>query len=326
MPNLIISELSIRQDAKGRTCLNDLHRAAVANGANERTKEPAKFIASPQTIELVKELETTQNPGSSPVNTIEGRNGGTFVVKELVYAYAMWISPTFHLKVIRAYDAMVAQAFDPAPLMQALEDQAAMLRQLLARSGRAQLPAPAEPRTINKAQQGEIHAGAESKAQVIGQRHKRNWFLARLCVHFKLARYQDLPAGRFEEALDFLDRLQIEEMSGRLYGLQLHEWHCLQEARERVALRLAAAESLGEPAAAPLASLADAPASGTDLVPAMAGRRILVEFGADGHFTLEDLEPDELVMSMAAHKAHLERSGYVVISQGRLDAVRDLLA
>jgi hypothetical protein len=106
-PQLIISDYSIRQDLEGRFCLNDLHKAAILSGANKRTKEPAKFLASPQTIDLITELETTQNLGSLPVNKIEGRNGGTYVVKELVYAYGMWISPKFHLQVIRAYDALV---------------------------------------------------------------------------------------------------------------------------------------------------------------------------------------------------------------------------
>lgn len=105
---ITVADTLIRQDSEGRYCLNDLHKAAVATGANRRSKEPAKFLSSPQTGELVGELETTQNLGSSPVGASEGRNGGTYVCKELVYAYAMWISPAFHLKVIRAYDALVS--------------------------------------------------------------------------------------------------------------------------------------------------------------------------------------------------------------------------
>lgn len=107
MQPLTVLDTTIRQDSVGRYCLNDLHRAAVLSGANKRTKEPSKFLESQQTIDLINEIETTQDSGSSAVQTVEGRNGGTFVVKELVYAYAMWISPAFHLKVIRGYDAMV---------------------------------------------------------------------------------------------------------------------------------------------------------------------------------------------------------------------------
>ncbi|HFQ7167474.1 TPA: KilA-N domain-containing protein [Escherichia coli] len=93
----------------GRYSLNDLHRAAVASGANARTKEPGKFLSSQQTVELVHELTNTQNLGVDPVSVIHGGNErGTYVCKELVYAYAMWISPSFHLKVIRTFDMVTS--------------------------------------------------------------------------------------------------------------------------------------------------------------------------------------------------------------------------
>ncbi|EIZ3453635.1 KilA-N domain-containing protein [Escherichia coli] len=117
---MVIDGIEVRRDAYGRYSLNDLHRAAVASGANARTKEPGKFLSSQQITELVQELidtqnlgvgsfnETTQNLGSKPVSKIEGRNGGTYVCKDLVYAYAMWISPSFHLKVIRTFDMVTS--------------------------------------------------------------------------------------------------------------------------------------------------------------------------------------------------------------------------
>lgn len=91
---------SIRTDAAGRFCLNDLHRAA----GEEPRHRPNYWMENAQTKELVAELEKAGNPA------IKAKQGlGTFVAKELVYAYAMWISPAFHLKVIRVYDAMVVQ-------------------------------------------------------------------------------------------------------------------------------------------------------------------------------------------------------------------------
>jgi hypothetical protein len=100
---LTISNTPIRQDAQGRYCLNDLHRAA---GNNQKHK-PTNFLRLDSTKELIEEI----NRCSEMRNAVEVRQGGnqqgTFAVKELVYAYAMWISPSFSLQVIHAYDAMM---------------------------------------------------------------------------------------------------------------------------------------------------------------------------------------------------------------------------
>ena len=99
---MVIDGVTVRRDPEGRYCLNDLHRAA----GGERRHEPTLWRNLQQTGELVQLLSDT----GIPVSVIKGGAGqGTFVCKELVYSYAMWISPEFNLKVIRTFDAAVSQ-------------------------------------------------------------------------------------------------------------------------------------------------------------------------------------------------------------------------
>lgn len=128
MNALTIADTAIRTDAEGRYCLNDLHRASGGH-PNHR---PGEWLRNKQTQALITAIGGAEIPAgpanpanlqSSPVATVnDGRNNGTYVAKELVYAYAMWISAAFHLKVIRAYDALVAQpaALIPQTLPEAL--------------------------------------------------------------------------------------------------------------------------------------------------------------------------------------------------------------
>lgn len=108
---LVVADIAIRQDQDGRYCLNDLHKAS----GDEKLHQPSNWLRTDQTKSLVKELTDPQNRGSEqnqPLKVYKGGDGwqGTFVRRELVYAYAMWISPSFHIKVIRGYDTMVTQA------------------------------------------------------------------------------------------------------------------------------------------------------------------------------------------------------------------------
>lgn len=100
---LTISNFPVRQDNFGRFCLNDLHKSA---GGEER-HSPNRFTRSDNYQSLIDEL--TPYLAFAPVESIRGgKSPGTYAVKELVYAYAMWISAKFHIAVIRAYDALVS--------------------------------------------------------------------------------------------------------------------------------------------------------------------------------------------------------------------------
>lgn len=49
---MVIDGIEVRRDAYGRYSLNDLHRAAVASGANARTKEPGSFFPANKLLSL----------------------------------------------------------------------------------------------------------------------------------------------------------------------------------------------------------------------------------------------------------------------------------
>ena len=83
--------------------LNDLH---IASGGESKNK-PANFLRAEQTQSLINEINQVSDMRLALKVVHGGDNRGTFACKELVYAYAMWISPKFMLEVIHAYDAMV---------------------------------------------------------------------------------------------------------------------------------------------------------------------------------------------------------------------------
>lgn len=182
---LVIGDFSIRQDEDGRYSLADLHKASGAL----KKHQPTNFLRVEQTQELIREIESSSDVMSldidhssnmrSAVKVINGGNNrGTYVVKELVYSYAMWISAKFHLTVIRAYDAMVMQ-FRVKSRQAISPEQQALLHEIVARRS-----------------QGERKIFAEMWA-----RHNR---------HFKIPRYAELLEIHFPEAVHYLETMDLK--------------------------------------------------------------------------------------------------------------------
>lgn len=177
MSNLTILNNSIRQ-LDNLYSLTDLHRAS----GGEQKHKPVLFLSNQQTKELILEIERESEVGipTSAVKTVRGGSDiskqGTYACEELMLAYAMWISPKFHLIVLRAF-------------LNLHKKSTALL-----------------PNTITPEQQQAI----QSAVQQAHHRTGLHWqeIYRQLKFAFKVAKYDQIPQSQFGNAMAFIMNLQ----------------------------------------------------------------------------------------------------------------------
>lgn len=114
MSVLMIAGIEIHQDHDGRFSLNDFHKAA---GGEDR-HSPNRWTRTDGYAGLIKVL--TPEMAFAPTQVKRGGSSpGTYACKELIYSYAMWISPEFHIRVVRTFDTAVSQSAVNDPVISA---------------------------------------------------------------------------------------------------------------------------------------------------------------------------------------------------------------
>ena len=178
-----LGEIAVRQ-LNGLFSLNDLHRAAGA----ARRHEPARFIRLDGTKALIAELGaypemgTPSTDSQTPMRVInDGENNGTYACRELVIAYAAWISAAFHLKVIRVFLAVATPTtpYTVQPSDTLTAQQASVLRVMLTDNAK------------------KLPKDKQAAAMVKG------W--SKLKAHFGVP-YRQIPASEFTEAISIVAR------------------------------------------------------------------------------------------------------------------------
>lgn len=173
MTNLTILNTQIRT-LDGLFSLNDFHKASGENPS----QRPSLFIRNNQTKDLILEIEKDQSTNLclAQKSIKGGLNAGVWACEELVIAYAMWISPAFHLIVLRAF-------------LNLHKNQTPLL-----------------PSTITPEQQQAI----QSAVQQAHHRTGLHWqeIYRQLKAMFHIAKYDQLPQDQFGNAMAFVMNLQ----------------------------------------------------------------------------------------------------------------------
>lgn len=106
---MTLGDIEIRRDSHGRYSLDDIMAVAIQTGRLDETCQIETFLNDSSTSELLYTLEASEEFDFLPCETKAGRNGGTFVVRELVYHFATWINPDLYLQVIRSFHELKLQ-------------------------------------------------------------------------------------------------------------------------------------------------------------------------------------------------------------------------
>jgi len=130
-PALSIGSVQIHQRS-GLFNLNDLHKAS----GGEKKHEPNRYIRLDTTQSLIAELSKCPDMGIC-IESRRGGNGGTYACRELVIAYAAWISAAFHLKVIQIFLDAAAPAQQALPLPQSKTLPPALAKEIAAEASRS---------------------------------------------------------------------------------------------------------------------------------------------------------------------------------------------
>lgn len=188
MNAISISNVAIRQTENQLYSLNDLHKAA----GNKAEHQPNRWLRNQQTQELIAEIEA--EGGKAYTTSQGGKNRGTFVCKELMYAYATWISAKFFLLVIRTFDR-VANGYQITPK-----------------------PTRALPNGLTGEQieaVKKLHNALTKSAPKEAQARIAITLWSAVKSKFGCS-YKEVPAEQFPEVLSVMSRVAVE--NGVLYG------------------------------------------------------------------------------------------------------------
>ena len=144
MELITIEDVVVRVDANGRYCLNDLHKAAIANGKATENHAPAQFLRNDGVQAFIGALDMEKGSVQicTSVNSVKGgKSPGTFAVELVAIRYAAWIDPAFEVRVYRTFQLASKDHSDWRKLRHSAASsskvQSAMLQEVRQQIGKA---------------------------------------------------------------------------------------------------------------------------------------------------------------------------------------------